>query len=216
MAYPEEDAVNVPGVIIIHEEWGLTDWVISFSDEVASMGYIVIAPDLLSGDKPEKSNTKDFMNEDLARRSLLNIDPDQIISDLDAVFKYIIEHSICNGKVVVIGFSWGGSQAFNYVANNPNLSAGFIFYGLSPANNKLGKIEAPVYGFYGEYDSRINSSVWKTERIMKRLGKTFEPMIFEGGGHGFMRSGERPGANEGNIKARSMAWKRMNELLSGI
>jgi carboxymethylenebutenolidase len=209
--------VNVPGVIIIHEEWGLTDWIISITDELSSLGYIAIAPDLLSGYEHEKNNTRDFMNEDLARRSLLNINPDQIISDLDAVFQYISEHPVCNGKVVVIGFSWGGSQAFNYMANNPDLAAGFVFYGESPkSKNELGKIEAPVYGFYGEYDSRINPSVWKTDRKMKRLDKTFEPVIFEDGGHGFMRSGERPGANEGNIKARSAAWERLNELLSGI
>jgi carboxymethylenebutenolidase len=216
IAYPENER-DVPGVIVIHEDWGMTDWIESFSDEIAALGYLVIAPDLLSGCEPEKNTTKDFMNEDMARRSLLKIDPDQIMSDLDAVFQYLKADSLCNGKIVIIGFSWGGSQVFNYMANNHDLSAGFVFYGKSPENkNDLERIVEPVYGFYGEYDSRINPSVWKTDRIMKQLGKTFEPVIFEGGGHGFMRSGERPGANEGNIKARSAAWKRLTELLSGI
>lgn len=216
VAYPE-NSTNVSGVIVIHEEWGLTDWIKSFSDDIATLGNIVITPDLISDLEKGKNNTKDFMNEDLARRSLLNVDPDQIVSDLDAAFHFLKEHPLCNGKVVVIGISWGGNQIINYMANNPDISAGFIFYGKSPGSKKeLGRIVAPVYGFYGEYDSRINPSVWKTDRKMKILGKTFEPVIFEGGGHGFMRSGERPGANEGNIKARSAALKRLKELLSSI
>jgi len=208
---------ETPGVIVVHEEWGLTDWIRSFSDEIAALGFIVIAPDFLSGQEPGKTITKDFMNEDIARRLLLKTNPNQIISDLDAAFSYLREHSYCNGKVVVIGFSWGGSQTFQYMSYNPDLAAGFIFYGKSPTRkNDLKRIHVPVYGFYGEYDSRINSTLWRVDRKMRQLGKIFEPEIFESGGHGFMRSGERPGANEGNIKARSAAWKRLKELLSTI
>ncbi len=214
LTFPEDHKNDIPGMIVIHEDWGLTDWVRSVSDEISSLGYIVIAPDLLSGFWPEEIHTKDFMNEDIARRTLLEIDQDQITSDLDAAYSYLREHSFCNGKVMVIGFSWGGSQAFHYITINPDLAAGFVFYGKSPSKKtKLRRIVTPVYGFYGEYDSRINATIRKTEKKMKRLGKTFKPVIFEGGGHGFMRSGERPGANEGNIKARSAAWKRLKELL---
>jgi len=213
----EDHENKIPGMIIIHEDWGLTDWVRSVSDEIASLGYIVIAPDLLSDFYPEETNIKDFMNEDIARRALMETNQDQITSDLDAAFSYLREHSFCSGKIMVIGFSWGGSQAFHYMTMNPDLEAGFIFYGKSPGKNKmLRRIIAPIYGFYGEYDSRINATLRKTERKMNRLGKTFKPVIFEGGGHGFMRSGERPGANEGNIKARTAAWKRLKELLATI
>ncbi len=217
LTFPEDHENEIPGMIVIHEDWGLTDWVRSVLDEIASLGYIVIAPDLLSGFGEEEKTEEEFMNEDIARRSLLEIDQDQIISDLDAAYSYLKGHTFCSGKIMVIGFSWGGSEAFHYMTMNPDLEAGFVFYGKSPSKNKmLRRIVAPVYGFYGEYDSRINATLRKTERKMKRLGKTFKPVVFEGGGHGFMRSGERPGANEGNIKARSAAWKRLKELLVTI
>ncbi|KPK81264.1 MAG: hypothetical protein AMS27_15610 [Bacteroides sp. SM23_62_1] len=203
------------GVIIVHEDWGLTDWIKSFSEQIAELGHLVIAPDFLSWQESGIESTEGFMNEDLARRSLMNIGHDQIIKDLDAAYHYLRNHSLCNGKVVVIGFAWGAGQVFDYMTGNPDLSAGFVFYGKPASDNKkLEKITAPVYGFYGEYDSRINSSILRTSRRMNKSGINFEPVIYEGGGHGFMRSGERPGANEGNIKARSAAWKRLKELLS--
>jgi carboxymethylenebutenolidase len=217
LTFPEDHENEIPGMIVIHEDWGLTDWVRSVSDEIASLGYIVIAPDLLSGFSPEETYIVDLMNEDIARQALLEMNQNQITSDLDAAYSYLRGHSFCSGKIMVIGFSWGGSQAFHYMTMNPDIAAGFIFYGKSPSKNKiLRRVVAPVYGFYGEYDSGINATLRKTKRKMTRLGKTFKPLIFEGGGHGFMRSGGRPGANEGNIKARSAALKRLKELLIKI
>jgi carboxymethylenebutenolidase len=204
-------------VIIVHEEWGLTDWVKSFSKQIAAEGYLVIVPDFLSGHKTEKDSLPIFVNENVIRTALLNSNTEQIMSDLDESFKYLKSHPSCNGKIAIIGFSWGGTQAFSYLAKNPGLTAGYIFYGTSPINKKdLSRIQSPVYGFYGEYDSRINSSIRNTEHKMHKLGKVFQSYIIDGGGHGFMRSGERLGATEDNIKARTAAWNKLMELLAGI
>jgi len=217
LVFPPPASSLATGVILVHEEWGLTDWVKSISEQIAAQGYMVIVPDLLSDHKTEKDSLPDFVNEDIIRTAILNSDPEQIMSDLDESFKYLKAHPSCNGKIAIIGFSWGGTQAFLYLANNPGLSAGYIFYCMPPINKKeLSGIQSPVYGFYGEYDSRINSSIRITERKMHKLGEVFQPYIIDGGGHGFMRSGERSGATEDNIKARTAAWNKLMELLAGI
>ena len=74
-------------------------------------------------------------------------------------------------------------------------------------------IEAPVYGFYGGNDARVNATIPKTEELMKAAGKTFEPVIYEGAGHAFMRLGEMPDATEANRKAYEEGWKRWLALL---
>jgi carboxymethylenebutenolidase len=217
LVFPPPDSSLATGLILVHEEWGLTDWVKSISGQIAAEGYLVIVPDLLSGHKAEKDLLPDFVNEDVIRTALLSVDREQIMSDLDESYKYLKTQGSFNGKIAIIGFSWGGTQAFLYLARNPGLSAGYIFYGISPKNKKeLSGIQSPVFGFYGEYDSRVNSSIEDTERKMHKLGKVFQPYIIHGGGHGFMRSGERLGATEDNIKARTAGWNKLMELLAGI
>jgi len=214
LVFPPSDSLAVPGLILIHEEWGLTDWVKSVSEQIAAEGYLVIVPDLLSGNNPEYDSLLNFTNEGVIRAALLNSDNEQIMSDLDVSFKYMKDHPCNNGQIGVIGFSWGGTQAFLYMTENPGLSAGYVFYGSSPKDKKvLSRIQSPVYGIYGEYDSRINSSIRNTERRMRKFGKDFHPFIIDGGGHGFMRSGERKGATEDNVKARTAGWKKLTELL---
>jgi carboxymethylenebutenolidase len=78
----------------------------------------------------------------------------------------------------------------------------------------MSKIQCPVYGFYGGNDNRITSTVSSTTEQMKSLGKDYEPVTYEGAGHGFMRAGEAPDANEANKKAHDEAWQRLKDLLS--
>jgi carboxymethylenebutenolidase len=73
-----------------------------------------------------------------------------------------------------------------------------------------------VYGFYGGNDARVNATIPATTEVMKKLGKRFEPVIYEGAGHGFMRAGEAPDASEANRKARAEAWARWKALLRGL
>jgi len=78
----------------------------------------------------------------------------------------------------------------------------------------MARIKAPVYGFYGGNDARIDATIPDTEAAMKELGKTYEPVTYEGAGHGFMRAGEDPGNKvEANVKGRNDAWARWKELL---
>ena len=76
--------------------------------------------------------------------------------------------------------------------------------------------KAPVYGFYGGADARVTETVPNTAELMKEAGKPYEPVTYEGAGHGFMRSGEEPNASQSNKKARDEAWARWKTLLKKI
>lgn len=213
VVYPEVKD-KAMAVVVIHEIFGLTDWVRTVADELAANGYIAIAPDLLSEMGPEGGNTTSFKGGDGARTAIGKLPPDQITADLSACADYVRGLPACNGKVAVAGFCWGGGQAFRYATNNSKLVAAFPFYGASPVDEaELQRINCPVYGFYAQNDARINATVEQSGKLMKSSGKTFEPVYYENAGHGFMRAGQAPDASEGNRAGRGEAWKRWLELL---
>ncbi|HSE98899.1 MAG TPA: dienelactone hydrolase family protein [Blastocatellia bacterium] len=217
IVYPESKS-KTTAVIVIHEIMGLTDWVRSVADQLAEAGYIAIAPDLLSGVGPNGGGTSVFADRGAVGQAIRDLPPDQITADLNAVADYISKLPASNGKVAVSGFCWGGSQTFRYATNRPSLAAAFVFYGGGPDDKAaIAKIKAPVYGFYGGNDARVNATIPKSEELMKEAGKTYEPIIYEGAGHGFMRAGEDPtNTNEANKKARDEGWARWKTLLKKI
>ena len=215
ITYPEVKD-KATAVVVIHEIFGLSDWARGVTDELAEAGYIAIAPDLLSGMGPNGGGTDSF-DADGVRKGISSLPPDQITADLDAVVKYVSKLPSCNGKVVVMGFCWGGGQTFRFATNSKEIKAGLSFYGAIPTEESaLAKIKCPVYGFYAENDARITATVPKGEETMKKFGKTYEPVTYEGAGHGFMRAGEDPAGNGPNKKAREDAWKRVKEILGKI
>jgi carboxymethylenebutenolidase len=115
------------------------------------------------------------------------------------------------------GFCWGGTQSFRFATNHKDVKVAMVFYGSGPENPAdIARIACPVLGFYAENDARINATLPKSEELMKAAGKTYEPVIYSGAGHGFMRAGEDPAGNEANKKAREDAWKRIKEALKKI
>lgn len=216
VAYPEK-AKNTPVIIVIHENRGLTDWVRSFADQIAADGYIAIAPDLLSEFSAEMNRTSDFSSSDDARNALYQLNPDQITSDLNAVQKYASDLTSSNGKTVVAGFCWGGSQAFRFATNNRDIDATLVFYGSAPSESSaIARINAPVFGFYGENDQRINAGIPDTEKRMKEAGKKYDYVIYSDAGHAYMRQGDDPEGTDGNRQARNDSWQRIKEILSGL
>jgi carboxymethylenebutenolidase len=201
-------------VVVIHENRGLTDWVRSVADHLAEAGYIAIAPDLLSGMGPEGGGTDAFPSSDEARQALYQLMPEQIEADLNGVVEYVKNLPACSGKVVVGGFCWGGGQTFAFAAQRADLNAAFVFYGRGPeAEEAVARIACPVYGFYGGQDERINAAIPQIAGWMEKAGKVYEPVIYEGAGHGFMRSGEGTGAGAADQKARALGWSRWLGLL---
>ena len=216
VAYPEVKD-KAAAVIVIHEIFGLTDWVRGVTDQLAEAGYIAIAPDFLSGSATNGGGTAELGGGDAVRKAISSLKPEQITADLNAAVDYAAKLPACNGKVAVCGFCWGGTQTFRFATNNKNIKAGFAFYGSGPENeDDIARIACPVYGFYGENDNRINATILKSTELMKKAGKTYEPVIYEGAGHGFMRAGEAPDANAANKKARDEAWTRVKDVLKKL
>jgi len=212
VVYPESKEKR-PVVLVIHEIFGLSDWAQELADEVAAAGYIAVAPDLLSGMAPGGGRTKDLPG-DSATEAIGKLDPGQITEDLNAAADYALKLPASNGKLYVAGFCWGGAQTFRFATNRSDLSAAFVFYGQPPPKDAMARITAPVYGFYAGNDARIDATIPDTVAAMKAAGKTYEPVTYEGAGHGFMRAGEAPDATEANKKARDESWKRWKALLS--
>ncbi len=216
IAYPEVKE-KATAVIVIHEIFGLSDWARGVTDQLAEAGYIAIAPDLLSGTAPGGGGTAELGSGDAVRKAISSLPPDQIAKDLNAVMDYVSKLPACNGKVAVAGFCWGGGQAFRFATNNKNIKAAFVFYGTGPDREEdIARITAPVYGFYAGNDARVDATIPKSAELMKKAGKIYEPVTYEGAGHGFMRAGEAPDASEANKKARDQSWKRLKDALKKI
>ncbi|HEX3801131.1 MAG TPA: dienelactone hydrolase family protein [Verrucomicrobiae bacterium] len=215
ITYPEVKD-KATAVVVIHEIFGLSDWARSVTDEFAEAGYIAIAPDLLSGVGPNGGGTDALGGADGARKAIPSLPADQITADLNAVVDYVSKLPSCNGKVIVVGFCWGGGQSFRYATNNKDLKAALVFYGTPPDKDSIVRINCPVYGFYGGNDNRVTSTVVKATEEMKAAGKIYDPTIYNGAGHGFMRAGEAPDASPDNKTAHDSAWKRIKEILAKI
>jgi len=248
IVYPEVNR-KATAVVVIHEIFGMSDWVQELTDELAEAGYIAIAPDLLSGMGPKGGGSSE-LDSNSVRQAINNLPPDQITADLNAVADYVSKLPAANAKVAVAGFCWGGSQSFRFATNRPTLKAAFVFYGTAPTTKDnaidkpaLGRIAAPVYGFYAENDMRVDATVPPTTEAMKELGKKYDPVTYGGAGHGFMRAGEpdasepKPSVAKGdeavdkkaaddyqkalvaykaNRKARDDAWARWKEILKKL
>jgi carboxymethylenebutenolidase len=189
VVYPEVKG-KAPVVIVIHEIFGLSDWARSVADQLAAHGYIAIAPDLLSGLGPNGGGSSAFASTQDTMKAVSGLDPDVVTADLNAVADYAKKIPASNGKIAVSGFCWGGTQSFRFAANRKDLDAAFVFYGTGPQD--VTSITAPVYGFYAGADSRVDATIPASTEAMKAAGKKYDPVTYDGAGHGFMRAGEDP------------------------
>src|SRR5271154_7494292 len=212
VVYPESKA-KTPVVLVIHEIFGMTDWVQDLADQVAAAGYVAVAPDLLSGMGPNGGRSDSFA-QGKNTEAVSNLNPDQVTADLNAAADFVLKLPASTGKLFVAGFCWGGGQNFQFATNRPDLKAAFVFYGSPPDKDAMARIKAPVYGFYAGNDARIGATVPQAILDMKAAGKSFDPVTYDGAGHGFMRAGEQPDASDANKKARADAWTRWKSLLA--
>jgi len=203
ISYPErKDKAGV--VIVIQEVFGLTDWLRAVADQLAKEGFIAVAPDMVSGLGPGGGGTESVPSRDDVVALTRGISPEEANKRLDAVRDWAIKLPAANGKSATVGFCWGGGRSFAYAGAQPGLDGAVVYYGASPDAPILGAIKAPVQGHYGGDDERVNATIAPAEAEMKKLGKTYEPHIYEGAGHGFLRDqSARDGAN---MKATREAW----------
>lgn len=203
VVYPERKD-KAPVVLVIHEIFGMTDWVRAVADQLAAEGFVAVAPDLLSGKGPGGGNS-DAFKADAVRAAVSKLSADEVARRLDAAREYAIALPAATDKVATIGFCWGGGVSFAYATHQPKLNAAVVYYGTPPKEEgALAKIACPVAGFYGGDDARVTATVEPTEKGMKEAGKSFTPHVYDGAGHGFLR--QQSGRDGANAKAAGAAW----------
>jgi carboxymethylenebutenolidase len=224
VVYPEIKA-KAPVIILIHEIFGLADWPKEMADELAAAGYIVIAPDLLSGFGPNGGGFDSFASQGDAQKAVSMLNADTVNADLNAAADYAMTIPASNHKLFVTGYCWGGGKSFLFATKRKDLTGAFVFYGTPPPAADMANISAPVFGFYAGNDSRVDATIPAAVEGMKAAGKKYEPVTYEGAGHGFMRAGEDPTPPSGNTtpemaaankKAREEALTRMTTLLKQL
>ncbi len=210
VVYPER-AENAPVVIVIHEIYGLTDWIRAVGDQLAAEGFIAMVPDLLSGLGPGGGGTDSVGSRDDVVKLIRGLSPVEANRRLDAVRGHAVQLPAANGRIATIGFCWGGSRSFGYATHQPGLDAAVVYYGSAPDEEALVLVVAPVLGLYGGDDARVNATIPPAAKKMKSLGKSYEPEIYDGAGHGFLRN--QTGRDGANKKATKKAWPRTVKFL---
>jgi carboxymethylenebutenolidase len=202
VVYPER-ADKAPVVLVIHEIFGLTDWVRAVADQLAAEGFIAVAPDFLSGMGPDGGGTSS-MDVGVVREKIRTLTPADVALRLDAAKQWAIAQPGATERFGCIGFCWGGSQSFNYATAQAALGAAVVYYGTAPTDAAaIGRIGCPVLGLYGGDDARVTSTVEATEEAMHAAGKRYTPHVYAGAGHGFLR--QRAG-RDANADAAARAW----------
>ncbi len=203
VVYPER-ADKAPVVIVIHEIFGLTHWIRGVADQLAADGFIAIAPDLMTMKHlPEGPNGPE---QQAATTAIRTLDPADVQRHISLVAQYGMKLPAALPKYGVVGFCWGGSTVFNHAVHAPDLGASVVYYGGSPATPTLASVKAPVLGLYGGNDARVNSTIPAADSALKARGQRYEPVIYDGAGHGFLR--QQSGQDGANMRATQQAWPR--------
>ena len=186
LAYPERRD-PAPAVIVIHEIFGISDFIRQTTEQLARDGFVAIAPDLLSrrGGTPA--------TPDSARKLIATLSPDTVTLDLDATAALLRTVKAARpDRIGVIGFCWGGGQSFRYATNNPSLRAFVVCYGPGPIVADVARIQAKGLGVYAENDARINANLPDVAASLRQAGKDYRYAVYPGVGHGFLRTREQP------------------------
>ena len=201
LVYPERKN-NAPVVVVVHEIYGLTPWIRAVADQLASEGFIAIAPDLLT--MKGLPNATDSVPSDLATAAIRTLNADDVQRYVDASAAYAMALPSAQKKYGVIGFCWGGGVSFQHAVHSPSLAASVVYYGVSPATESLVSVKAPVLGLYGGSDARVGATVPPADSAMRALGKTYTHFSYEGAAHGFLR--QQGGQAGANLTATQKAW----------
>jgi carboxymethylenebutenolidase len=191
-------------VILIHEIYGLSDWMRGVADQLAREGFIALAPDLVSGFGPGGGGTDLAASRDDVVKLVRGLTPEITRARLDATRDFARSLPAANGKFATMGFCWGGGKSFEYAASRPSPSAAVVFYGVSPDSATLLQVQAPVQGHYGGDDQRVDATIDPAKQALAKLGRTYDPHVYPGAGHGFLR--QQDGREGANLKATQEAW----------
>ena len=204
VVYPQRRD-KAPVVVVLHEIFGLSTWIRGVADQLAADGYIAIAPDLISGKYTVAAG--DTITQAQASSLIRTLVADSVQRDIARAAEYAMALPAAQQRFGVVGFCWGGSTSFaTAVRAHPKLRGSVVYYGGAPAVTELATVKAPVIGFYGENDARVNATIPGADSTMKALKKPYEPVILTGAGHGFLR--QQDGQNGANLAATRSAWPK--------
>ena len=225
MSYPEK--MPGPGIVLIHEVWGLDAHIRNMADRFAKEGYVVLAPDLLSDTGITKQINPSILNEiqdpgtrDEAQKKMRAATAPLQVPEFG--IKTVAKLKVCvsalrddakrvNGKVAVVGFCFGGTYAYALAAADDRLVAAVPFYGHAPQPfEKLQTITCPVLAFYGEEDTMLVGQVQELREKMHEYGKKFEAVVYAKAGHAFMND---TNPTRYRKQAAELAWKKTLEFL---
>ncbi len=202
LAKPKSGGGPFPGVIVIHENRGLTDHIKDVTRRIANQGYIALGVDLLS----RVGGTDKFAPPADPTQAINSLKQEDVNADLVASVAYLKSQSFVKPKIGVVGFCWGGGNSLLTAINSKDIAAGVVFYGRNPANiDDVQKIAGALQGTYGELDQSITPGVPALDAAMKKYNKPFEYKIYPGANHAFFND-TGPRFNEGAAKD---AWARL-------
>jgi carboxymethylenebutenolidase len=200
LALPDSPGPH-PAIVVIHEWWGLNDWVKEQARKFAQQGYVALAVDLYRG--------KVAADPGEAHELMRGMPQDRAVSDLIAAFDYLAARPDVNkAKIGSVGWCMGGGLSLELAVHEPKLAACVVNYGAMPTDARdIQKIQAPVLGNFGAEDRGIPpDAVHAFERAMKRAGKMIDVKIYDGAGHAF----ENPNNAQGYRQDAALdAWARM-------
>jgi len=215
------------GIIVIHEVWGLVEHTKDVANRLAAEGYLVLAPDLLSG-------TIDVAAAGALQEDLFNPDPEKrnavqpklreltapmhnpsfgadTLTRVKDCFNYIYAQPDVHEKVAIIGFCFGGTYSFSLAVNEPRLKLALPFYGHADFSaEELANIKSPVCAFYGERDENLMNALPGLQKKMGEAGVDFRTQVYPDCGHAFFNGTNKFAYNQA---AATDAWRQVLEYL---
>jgi carboxymethylenebutenolidase len=195
-----------PALIVIHEWWGLNDWVTEQASKLSDQGYVALAVDLYRG--------KVATTPEMAHELMRGVPEDRAKRDLHAAFEFLAaQPNVRKDRIGAIGWCMGGGYSLDVALQEPTLAADVINYGhLATDPDALKKINAPILGLFGAQDQGIPADdVKKFGATLDQLGKKIDVKIYDDAGHAF----ENPNNKAGYRAADATdAWKRTVNFLA--
>jgi carboxymethylenebutenolidase len=199
LALPDKPG-QYPALVVIHEWWGLNDWVKEQTEKLAAQGYVALAVDLYRG--------KSASDPSEAHELMRGLPQDRAIRDMQAAYTYLTTRKdVKSDKIGSIGWCMGGGLALQLAIHEPHLAACVVNYGSLPTDpNDIQQIGAPVLGNFGADDKGITpADVEAFEKTMKGMNRRIDVKIYPGAGHAF----ENPNNTSGyRPEAAADAWAR--------
>jgi len=225
VVYPKRK--KAPVVLVLHEAFGMTNSTRLTAAEIAEMGYVAIAADMVSGYGPNHGDADSFVEPGTLTYTLAHLTDAAVNADINALGDYAAGLPESNGELAIAGLSWGGGAAFRYATtqHRKDVRAIFVFYDIGPPKEtqkvpdaatplSVEAISVPVYGFYPTGDKRTMSGLQPTKEAMASAKKPFEWTVYQGADHAFLRVYEDPSNNNpANEFAYHDAMKRLKSAL---